>query len=209
MGDAEHLVGGAAVAILAGRSARQPPQLLPDDGADAPADALVDLIEDERRRGVGMGKRAFERQHQARCLAARGHARHRLERFAGVGADQKFNLVDASAVEGHAPTIGQIGALWMLTLCDCNAEARPRHLQLSQFLLNLPRQAFACSLTFLAQLGAQFADDAQQSIFLLLQLGSFGFPVAQLLQFTTRLCAESVDLLDRVAIFAFEVSDQL
>ncbi len=83
MGHAEHLMLQSARPC----TSRQTPQLLSHHRADSSADALVDLVEDERGSLVGAGKHGLERQHQARCLAAGGDLRHRLQRFARIGRD--------------------------------------------------------------------------------------------------------------------------
>ncbi len=50
----------------------QLPQFLSDDGAHAPANALIDLVEDQAGDLVGTSQDVLERQHQARGLASRG-----------------------------------------------------------------------------------------------------------------------------------------
>ena len=66
MRDAEHLA-----------LARDRGELLADDLRDRPADAGVDLVEDEGRRVRVRERDGFEREHDARQLAARGDARER------------------------------------------------------------------------------------------------------------------------------------
>ena len=91
VGDAQHLVRGG-----------QPPQLLAHHIAAAPADADINLIEDERGRLIGRGEDGLERQHDARRLAAGGDLGQRLERLAGIGRDQELHPVNAGRVEGVA-----------------------------------------------------------------------------------------------------------
>ena len=156
-----------------------------------------------------MGQRALERQHQARGLAAGGHARHRLERFAGVGADQKLDLVHAAGIKGHAAAIGQNGPVGPLALHDSHAKAGARHLQVAQFGFHLPRQLFACGLAAAAQVRTQLADALQQPRLALFEFGSLDLPVGQPIQLGLRARAIGVDLLDRIAIFAAQRDDQL
>ena len=122
---------------------RQPPQLLADDVAAAPADADVDLVEDERGHLVGRGEDGLERQHDARRLAAGGDPGQRLERLAGVGRDQELHAVDAGRVEGVAAR-SPISASLTITpspagvLVDGHLEAHVAHVEVGQLLLQPP-----------------------------------------------------------------------
>ena len=94
---------------------RQTPQLLPDDCAQPPADALVDLVKYQYRRLVGCCQDALQRQHDARRLAARGHLRQRTQRLARVDAEQKLDIIHALAVK-FVTRVADIAAGGMLGL---------------------------------------------------------------------------------------------
>src|SRR3989304_4316077 len=72
--------------------AAQSPQLLADRHADAPADALIDLVEDQRRRLVGARQHVLEREHQPGRLTARRDLRPRLQSFADIPRNEKLRL---------------------------------------------------------------------------------------------------------------------
>ena len=95
--------------------------------AHAAADALVNLVEDQRGRGVGVGQRAFERKHEARRLTAGCHLGHRLEGLAGVGADEEFHLVDARCVKCDTTAVGQKRAVAARSLLHRQGKARTLH----------------------------------------------------------------------------------
>ena len=83
VGDADDLAAGGQLA-----------QLLADGAGRDAADARVDLVEDERRR-AGLGRRAHQREHHARELAAGRDLAQRAGGHAGVGRDQEVHLVGA------------------------------------------------------------------------------------------------------------------
>ena len=84
VGDAEHLA--------AGREGVQPGA---DDVRHRPADAGVDLVEDQRlARDVGRGQR-LHRQHHPRQLAARGDAAERPEVLADVRREEQLEAIGA------------------------------------------------------------------------------------------------------------------
>src|SRR5207253_3449823 len=73
-------------------------ELPPDDLGDAAADAGVDLVEDERGRGAaagGLEEGRGDGELDARELAARGNALHRLRLLAAVRGDEDLDAVDA------------------------------------------------------------------------------------------------------------------
>ncbi len=86
VGDDEDLVG-----------APQLPQLFAHRAAHAPADALVDLVEDEGGHLVGTRQHVFERQHQAGGLAAGGDPCQRFQPLARVGRHQELDLVETGS----------------------------------------------------------------------------------------------------------------
>ena len=73
-------------------------QLLADGARRLAADAGVDLVEDQRRR-AGLGRRAHQRQHHPRELAAGRGLAQRARRHARVGRDQELDLVGARRPE--------------------------------------------------------------------------------------------------------------
>ena len=69
-------------------------QLRADRARRVPADAGIDLVEDERGLGAVVGD-AHEREHDARELAAGGDLAQRAGRHAGVGGDEELDGVGA------------------------------------------------------------------------------------------------------------------
>jgi hypothetical protein len=73
VGDGEHLrLGG------------EPREPLADRVRDRAADAAVDLVEHQGRRGVALGERHFQREQEARELAAGGDLHQRPGREPGL-----------------------------------------------------------------------------------------------------------------------------
>ena len=78
----------------------------PADRVRAPtADPRVDLVEDERRRGVGFGNDLLDGQGDPRELAARRDLRQRAGRFARVGGKPEHHVVGTRGIEGHRVTL--------------------------------------------------------------------------------------------------------
>ena len=125
VGDAQHLV-----------AAPEHLQFLADDAANTPADALVDLIENQGGNVVGLGQHVFERQHQARGLAAGGDLDQRLEAFAGVGGNQEFDAFQAGRGEGDAPAIRQRRTLRVGLVLEIDLETRSGHAQVAQLVFD-------------------------------------------------------------------------
>src|ERR1043165_271906 len=88
MRHAEHLV-----------CARERLQLQPDGLGDAPADARVHLVEDNRAREASGTRARLQAEHQARSLAARSDLRQRTQRLACVGREVELDAVEARRVE--------------------------------------------------------------------------------------------------------------
>ena len=96
------------------RPAESAAQLLADGARGLPADAGVDLVEDERRAAaLPRAGDAHQREHHARELAARGRLAQRAGRHAGVGRDQELDLVGAGRAGRLArrQADGEAGAL--------------------------------------------------------------------------------------------------
>src|SRR5690606_9650419 len=109
---------------------RQPPQLAADDIADAAADALIDFVKDQRRGAVNLGQRRLQGQHQARRFAATGDSRHRLERLAWIGRDEKLDPIDATLVKGkplYVAVDGHVAAVGGGLSAKVDAEPRAVH----------------------------------------------------------------------------------
>src|SRR6266540_1670319 len=81
------------------------PKFLSHRHADPPTDTLVDFVEDQGWHFIGAGKHIFQAKHEAGGLPTGGDLRQRLEAFAGIGSDQKFNFIEAVLVEGNARAI--------------------------------------------------------------------------------------------------------
>ncbi|MNC93993.1 hypothetical protein D3C83_107430 [compost metagenome] len=81
MGDAHHLVLGSEL-----------PQHLADDLGDAPADARIHFVEDQRRHLRDPARHGLDCERDAGQLAAGGRLRERLRDHALVGGDEKFDV---------------------------------------------------------------------------------------------------------------------
>ena len=79
VGDGEHL-----------RARGEPRQALADRVGDGAADAGVDLVEHQGRRGAALGERDFDRQQEARQFAAGGDFHQRARPRAGIGAARRI-----------------------------------------------------------------------------------------------------------------------
>src|SRR3990172_968114 len=143
VGDAQHLV-----------VARQAPQLLPHDAADAPADPLIDLVEDQSRRLVGASQDALQAEHQARRLAAGGDLGQRLQPFPRIGRYLELCLVQPGARKGHTPAVGRSAGPFLVPV-QIDGEARPRHVQVLQFGLDAPAQFPGGLPAHLGEVGAK------------------------------------------------------
>ncbi len=125
MRDDHHLVG-----------APQAPKFFPDRPADAPADALIYLVEDQGGDLVGACQHVLQGQHQARGLAARGDFYQRLEAFPGVGLHQELDLIQATPVEGNPRAVRQRQAFWVGPGLEIDRETGGGHVQVVQFGLD-------------------------------------------------------------------------
>ena len=95
MGGDLRQVGHAQDLVAAGER----PQAPPDRIGAAAADPRVDLVEDERRRVVGLGQDLLDRERDPAHLAAGRDPGERPRRLAGVRGEQEDDLVDAGRVE--------------------------------------------------------------------------------------------------------------
>src|SRR5438034_7052412 len=96
VGDTEDLAAAAELAELAA-----------DDFGDRAADAGIDLVEDERGAPLVGGGEGLEREHDARQLAARGHAGERARLLARVGREEELDLVPALGAERAPLGLGE------------------------------------------------------------------------------------------------------
>src|SRR5438874_3524615 len=96
VGDTEDLAAAAELAELAA-----------DDFGDRAADAGIDLVEDERGTPLVGGGEGLEREHDARQLAARGHAGERARLLARVGREEELDLVPALGAERAPLGLGE------------------------------------------------------------------------------------------------------
>src|SRR5579885_1699416 len=120
--------------------ARKLPELLAHDLTAAPADTSIDLIKDEGGRGISISEDGFEREHEARSLAAGSNLRERLEGFAGVGRDEKLHAVNARQVAGVilfglAVEAGG-NALLIGNLHNLDQEAGAAHIEIVELLFH-------------------------------------------------------------------------
>ena len=77
------------------RARGKPRQPLADGVGDRAADARVDFVEHQRRRGVTLRQRHFQRQQKPRQLAARGDLHQRPRPRAGIGLHDELDAVVA------------------------------------------------------------------------------------------------------------------
>src|SRR5689334_20082889 len=84
MRDAQDLVG-----------LRERLQFQPDGLGDAPANASVNFVEDNRARKSRGARTRLEHEHEARGLAARSDLRERPKWFAGVRGEVELDAVEA------------------------------------------------------------------------------------------------------------------
>ena len=84
---------------------RQGPQAAPDRIGRPTADARVDLVEHEGRRGVCLGQDLLDRQGDPRQLAPGGDVGQRPGRLAGVRGEPEHGLVDPGRIERDRVTI--------------------------------------------------------------------------------------------------------
>ena len=90
---------------------RETPQAPPDRVGAAPADAAVHLVEDQRRRRVGLGQDPLDGEGDPGQLAAGRDLRERPRRLAGVRGEAIDDLVDAGRIEGDRIAIDLDGRL--------------------------------------------------------------------------------------------------
>jgi hypothetical protein len=88
MGDAQDLM-----------PARQCPQAATDRIGAPPADSRVDLVEDQRRGGVGRGEDLLDRKGDPAQLPTRGDPGQGARRLAHVRSEAEDHLVDAAGIE--------------------------------------------------------------------------------------------------------------
>ena len=125
------------------RMAGQTPQLAADDHTDTAANALVNLVKNQGGGLIRLCQHRFERQHEPRCFATAGDFGHRLERLAGVGANQKFDHINARMVKSE-PFLAHIGSCFgrLGGLAGEVYAKFGRHLQVAQLFFDAFGQLF-------------------------------------------------------------------
>src|SRR6266566_329748 len=122
VGDAEDLAAPA-----------EPAELAADDLGHGAADAGIDLVEDERGAPLLGGGEGLEGEHDARQLAARGHAGERARLLARVRREEELDLVPALGAEraplglGETRLEARAGERERLELRGQRAGQVPRH----------------------------------------------------------------------------------
>src|SRR3989454_1569150 len=122
VGDAEDLAAPA-----------EPAELAADDLGHGAADAGIDLVEDERGAPLLGGGEGLEGEHDARQLAARGHAGERARLLARVRREEELDVVPALGAEraplglGEAGLEARAGERQRLELRDQRARQIARH----------------------------------------------------------------------------------
>ncbi|OPZ07688.1 MAG: hypothetical protein BWZ10_02781 [candidate division BRC1 bacterium ADurb.BinA364] len=199
-------VGDAYDLMAAGQFA----QFFADDLRRLAADARVDFVEHQGRDAVAGGEQAFDGQHDSRQFAARSDAAQRLERFAGVGGQQKLDSIDAvrrdreaSGGEGRSVVLGSRIAP------KADGELGAFHVQFGQLLEQI---LFETARGFLArgaegfglgdERGLALAEPSAQAFDFLAAIGQAGQP-----RFVAAQFAENV--FDAFAILARQIADQV
>jgi hypothetical protein len=83
------------------------------------------------------------------------------------------------------------------------------HTQIAKLRLDLPRQVLACFFPFRGKNNGKRSNMPQQRFFRFFQAGGLDLPISDFVQFVSCAFAKCNDLFNCVAIFAFEVADQL
>src|SRR5207302_1492353 len=78
----------------------QLPQLFADNLTAASTDTSVNFVKDKGWGRISSGENGLEGEHQARCFTTRSGLCKRLERFSGIGRDQKLDAINPSQVAG-------------------------------------------------------------------------------------------------------------
>ncbi len=113
----------------------EPGQTLADGRGRGAADAGIRLVEDQGRRRAARGEHDFQRQDEARQLAAGGDLHHGAGLGAGIGGDPEGDAVDAAGA-----ALGQVHGL------DMGDEARLFELQRREFRRHLGVEALGGGL---------------------------------------------------------------
>jgi len=187
---------------------REPPQLLADHRADAPADALVDLVEDQGGHLVGVSQHALERQHDPRRLTTGGDFRDRAQRLAHVGRHVKLHLVDSIRAERQPPVFDE-AAFGIVLPRDLHLEPGALHFELVQLADDGLGQFLGGGPPLGAQLGGQGPDLVQQPVFLGAQLGQPLLAVRDRLELGAGFVGVRQRRLDAAAVLALEPRDDL
>src|ERR1700722_6031932 len=98
-------------------------------------DSGVHLVEDHRRYATALRLEAFERQHHARELAARGDSEQRHRGLTDVGGQMKFDRVDTERTKSGV-AVHKAGIL-RGERAEARLETRRAHSERLQFGLHL------------------------------------------------------------------------
>ena len=140
VGDAQHLV-------LAGQVA----QLAAYHSAHAPANALVDLIEDQGGHLVGACQHIFDRQHEPRGFATGGRFHQRFETLARVEGHEELDMLQPVDIESHPLPISQGHALRIWAGLEIHAKAGRGHVQIFQLVFHRAGQGLGGGMAFLRE----------------------------------------------------------
>ena len=116
-------------------------ELLPHTLRGHAGDTGVHLVKDHGGHVVALGKDVFERQHDARQLAAGCDLTDAAERLAGVRRDQETHIVGPGGLKAGIAA----------ERCDLHVKTHRRHGQLAQFALDLLLECRCGSLARLRQ----------------------------------------------------------
>ncbi len=129
-------IGGDLGEVRYAEGLRAPPdrpEFAGDHLASPPADARVDFVEDERGDAGGGMERGVQREHHAGGLAAGGGLGEGKQRFAGVGAEEERNAVDAVGGEGVACSVRGGDAVGVRFVVDADGELGACEADLGEF----------------------------------------------------------------------------
>ena len=184
MGDAQHLMPFCRLV-----------QQLPDAPRCQAGNAGVDLVIDHGRQGVAVCQRAFECQHNAGKLAARGNFGQRFGGLPGVGRNQKFHLILPMGAERTALVLER--------------KLDARHVQKFQRCFHFTVHRFKCLQTALGQGFRPGACLGVKRLHLLFQFGALLIGGLVALQFVGSFFTPRQNLLDFQPEPLFDAPDHI
>src|SRR5215475_4892971 len=137
MGDAQDLMRGGDLL-----------EFFSDNLGNAAADTGIDFIEEQGWTPTGRKRKRFDRQHQARKLAAGGDSSEGLWRLAAVRRKVKFDLVAAKRAEFFTADDKGRRVLCVRQIKEMNFEDGIGHPQLLRLFFHLLFESLSQALPF-------------------------------------------------------------